>query len=120
MHCFSSITRYQQETIAIVENILIVANFNIRMQCILFVHLHATCSTTPQPLATCIFHKACTAATKCSAILFIVLQFFKQFHFQFGTQFYFFVCSSVFWNCIFTQAWAGGAEQGRAGQALLE
>lgn len=86
------------------------------MQCILFVHLHATWkwnrrhsrlqhafsiklapSPTPTPSSSC--HRC----HKMLAILFIVLQFFKQFHFQFGSQFsshiFFFVvlsCSSVF------------------------
>lgn len=86
------------------------------MQCILFVHLHATwkwnrrhsrlqhafsikLAPSPSPTPS----SSCHRCHKMLAILFIVLQFFKQFHFQFGSQFsshifFFFVlsCSSVF------------------------
>lgn len=70
-------------------------------------------STTPQPLATCIFHKACTAATKCWQFYSLYCNFSSNFIFDSVLNFIF--CLLLCFLELHIYPGLGRAEQGRPG-----
>lgn len=72
-------------------------------------------STTPQPLAKCIFHKACTAATKCWQFYSLYCNFSSNFIFNSVLNFIFLSAPLFFGIAYLPRAGLGRAEQGRPG-----